>query len=1003
VTLLPTITSWVVALSTVLSTAVEPPGRSRPRESVTQEQPATKPTELVEADRLLAEAGKLSAAGDRKQAASLTEQAIALREKSLGPNDPGVAEAVYSLASLLRGAGDNAGALPLLLRAVGILTKSGPESADLAVVLNTLGQTHQALGEYDKARPAFERALAIRERLLAADDPSVATSLNNLALLFHVSGAYGSAEPLYQRALAIREKKLGTESPLVAQSVNNLAQLYKDRGDYVAARPLLERALMLYEKTRGPDHIDTAAALNNLGLLLTDLGDYESAETLLTRALTIREKALPADHQLIAQSLNNLGLLFQKRTQYAKAEPLFVRSLANRERALGPDHPDVGRALNNLAVCHQEQGDLDRAEPLYQRSLAISEQRLGAGNRLTIQAVNNLAVLYLLRGDFARAEPLYLRSLRDAEQSFGPQDPLVAIALLRLAIYYERKGDLARAIETQRRATDVTETHLALLVGSGSEQQKRRYLTTLDDETNITLSLHFKTAPSSADAARLGALTVLRRKGRVLDAMSLGIEALRAGLVPADRELLDNLSSTRTRLASLVLEGPVGDRRAERDAEIARLERDESSLETAISSRSAAFRAETEPVTLESVRKALPRDAALVEIALYRPFDSKATRVVERFGAPRYVAYVLRADGSLQWADLGEAATIDALARDLRTALRDVKSKDVRKVAASLDARVFTPIEPTLGGATRVFVSPDGLLNLVPFAALAEDNGHYRIERYAFTYVTSGRDLLRMGLSTQSVSAPFVVANPAFDLDGQSPGAASERGVDLNRARFTPLPGTAGEAKALAGILPGAVVVTGSAATERAVKTHSSPSVLHIATHGFFVGLEASSPPTGGTRLLVMDEARTTADGNPLLRSGLAFAGANRRRGGDGEDGILLALEASALNLHGTRLVVLSACETGVGEVRAGDGVYGLRRALVLAGAESQVMSLWQVSDAATRDLMVAYYKRLRSGAGRADALRDVQLEMLRGTPRSHPFYWASFIQSGDWRPLTTR
>jgi CHAT domain-containing protein/Tfp pilus assembly protein PilF len=1003
VTLLAATTFWVVALSTVLATGVEPPGRIRARVSATQEQPATKPAELVEADRLLAEAGKLAAAGERKKAAGLTEQAIALREKNLGPNDSGVAEAVYSLASVLRGAGDNAGALPVLHRAVGILTKSGPENADLALVLNTLGQTHQALGEYDKARAAFERALAIRERLLAPDDPAVATSLNNLALLFHVSGAYGNAEPLYQRALAIREKKLGADSPLVAQSVNNLAQLYKDRGDYVAARPLLERALALYEKTRGPDHVDTAAALNNLGLLLTDLGDYESAESLLARALTIREKALPADHQLVAQSLNNLGLLFQKRTQYAKAEALFVRSLANRERALGPDHPDVGRALNNLAVCYQEQGDLDRAEPLYQRSLAISEERLGAGNRLTIQAVNNLAVLYLLRGDLARAEPLYLRSLKDAERSFGPQDPLVAVALLRLAIYYERKGDLARAIETQRRATEVTETHLSLLVGSGSEQQKRRYLTTLEDETNITLSLHFKTAPSSADAARLGAVTVLRRKGRVLDAMSHGIEALRAGLVPADRELLDSLSSTRTRLASLVLEGPTGDRRAERDAEIARLERDQSSLESAISSRSAAFRTGTGPVTLESVRKALPQDAALVEIALYRPFDSKATRVVERFGAPRYVAYVLRADGSLRWADLGEAAAIDALARDLRAALRDVKSTSIRKIAASLDARVFAPIAPTLGGATRVFISPDGLLNLVPFAALAEDNGRYRIERYAFTYVTSGRDLLRVGSPTQSASAPFVVANPAFDQDGQSSAPGAERGVDLTRARFAPLPGTAGEAKALAGILPGAVVATGSAATERAVKAHASPSILHIATHGFFVGLEASSPsPAGGTRLLVMDEA-ATADSNPLLRSGMAFAGANQRKGGDGEDGILLALEASALNLYGTRLVVLSACETGVGEVRAGDGVYGLRRAFVLAGAESQVMSLWQVSDAATRDLMVAYYNRLRSGAGRADALRDVQLEMLRGTPRSHPFYWASFIQSGDWRPMDTR
>jgi CHAT domain-containing protein len=308
-----------------------------------------------------------------------------------------------------------------------------------------------------------------------------------------------------------------------------------------------------------------------------------------------------------------------------------------------------------------------------------------------------------------------------------------------------------------------------------------------------------------------------------------------------------------------------------------------------------------------------------------------------------------------------------------------------------------------LGDASRVFVSPDGLLNLVPFGALADKDGRYRLQRYAFTYLTSGRDLLRVAPSIERSAPPFVVADPAFDLEAAATKASTERSVDLTRARFTPLPGTAGEAKALAGILSDAVVVTGTAATERAVKAHSSPAILHIATHGFFVGLESSrTPGVGDTRLLIMDAA-PEPHGNPLLRSGLAFAGANLRQGGDGEDGILLALEASALNLHGTRLVVLSACETGVGEVRAGDGVHGLRRALVLAGAESQVMSLWQVSDAATRDLMVSYYTKLRSGGGRADALRDVQLEMLRGTTRSHPFYWASFIQSGDWRPLETR
>ena len=239
---------------------------------------------------------------------------------------------------------------------------------------------------------------------------------------------------------------------------------------------------------------------------------------------------------------------------------------------------------------------------------------------------------------------------------------------------------------------------------------------------------------------------------------------------------------------------------------------------------------------------------------------------------------------------------------------------------------------------------------------------------------------------------------------------------------FEPLPGTAAEAKALSSILPNAVTLTKERATEWALKEVSGPSILHIATHGFFLtgkqqlrtGTRGLSLASSGTQ--VVPSARNE---NPLLRSGLALAGANWLLGGKGEDGILSALEAAGLDLSGTKLVVLSACETGLGDIKKGEGVYGLRRAMVLAGSESQVITLWLVEDNATRDLMVAYYKRLQAGEGRTEALRQVQLEMIKngkemqgkGLTRdlggklaalsadySHPFFWASFIQSGDWR-----
>jgi CHAT domain-containing protein len=254
----------------------------------------------------------------------------------------------------------------------------------------------------------------------------------------------------------------------------------------------------------------------------------------------------------------------------------------------------------------------------------------------------------------------------------------------------------------------------------------------------------------------------------------------------------------------------------------------------------------------------------------------------------------------------------------------------------------------------------------------------------------------------------------------------------MQKMQFVRLRGTAEEAKALGTTLSGVRVLTQAQATEAALKAVSAPRVLHIATHGFFLpDRREDATTTIGAGEDIKPGTKNGAQGsnrieNPLLRSGLALEGANARRGASGEDGILTALEVAGLDLWGTKLVVLSACETGVGEVKNGEGVYGLRRALVLAGSESQVMSLWQVSDDATRDLMVSYYTRLTKGEGRTESLRHVQLAMLKsgqkigrqgGTQRGllrsqphadktdyrHPYYWAAFIGSGDWRGMTKR
>ena len=294
----------------------------------------------------------------------------------------------------------------------------------------------------------------------------------------------------------------------------------------------------------------------------------------------------------------------------------------------------------------------------------------------------------------------------------------------------------------------------------------------------------------------------------------------------------------------------------------------------------------------------------------------------------------------------------------------------------------------------------------MPFAALVDERGQFLLTRYRFTYLTSGRDLLRLDAArgARPRSPALVLGSPAFDDAGSVAPVATfaRRSAAMDTAHFGPLPATELEAHAVVKLLPGARLLLGADATEAAVKALSGPSIVHLATHGFFLPDAPAPEPLGGEQRslkLVTDEVMPSVlPENPLLRSGLALAGANRHQSGS-EDGVLTALEVAGLDLWGTKLVTLSACETAVGDLRHWEGVYGLRRALVLAGAESQMMSLWPVHDDGTRALMTAYYQRLAAGDGRSDALREVQLAMVR--EGLHPFYWAAFIVGGSGRSLS--
>lgn len=982
-------------------------------------------------------------------AESELEEARRIRERVLGAGHPEVGVTLTYLGQVQFQKGEYVNAERTYERALTML-KADNYRFERAILLNNMGLVHVMTGRLDQAAHAFEQSLAIHRALGQDANSEVATVMGNLAAVYKAKGEYVNAERMYKEVLGILEKLWGTSHVEIARWLVNLSAVYVVRANYLEAEKALLRALEIYknvpgvnpesiviakndlglvyrligrsadskglfvevlafyEKEFGPRHLKTAAPLNNLALLSQDTGEYDKARELFRRVIDIYENSTGVDPSLTATALQNhvsLDLIFG---DYSSSAQKLEKAREILVKAHGTNHPMVATVVNNQGVVAEAQGDYASATRMYEQALDLRLKVLDAGHPDIAGTLNNLGLLLYKNGDYGKAETLLRRAVKMLEEAGLDNHPDFASALANHAFVLLAQGNAAEAVKAMVRSTDLSERHLGRLVAVGSSSQKRLYAESLLTATSGVITLHLSLAPTNPEAARLALTTVLRRKGRVLDTMIDQLASLRRRLKPQDQVLLEKLRSVNSQLSTLMRRDPGGTDAPQSGEEMTKLEAEAGRLEAQLSASSAELGAQLQPVTLTRVRQALPPDAALVEFVWYRPLNVNAKKGTDRFDVPRYAAYVLRREGEPGFVDLGQAPLIELVLFRLRAALRNPERFDVRRIARVLDKSLMQPVRKLLGGEDRIFLSPDGALNLIPFGALVDEQDRYLIERYEFTYLTSGRDLLRGHSQFQGKQPALVIANPLFDDSGtdRTAGLTREReqvgkSSRVFQTNFDPLKGTEEEARQVGELLK-VMPITGAQATESALKGASGPRILHIATHGYFLPYQEPEAtkaegfdPFRLTQFRAVEESKS-----PLLRSGLAFAGANRPEGSGGEDGVLTALEAAGLDLWGTKLVVLSACETGLGDVQLGEGVYGLRRSFMLAGAESAVMSFWKVDDEITRDIMVHYYKRLLDGEGRSQALRQVELRILGDHARSHPYYWASFIHLGDWQGM---
>jgi CHAT domain-containing protein/tetratricopeptide (TPR) repeat protein len=949
---------------------------------------------------LSSRAQKLITEGKYKEASAIWERMLSLSSKVLAADSLLNADGLNVLGQLCYMQGAYTRAEAYFKRALAIREKNlGSDHATVADSLYNLAILYKTKGVYSKAEPLHLRALAIRERSLGSDHPDTAASLDGLARLYTDQGAYSKAEPLYLRALAILEKNLGGDHPDTATSLNNLAELQNYKGAYNKVEPLLIRALAIRERSLGSDHPDTAGSLNNLAILYSDQGAYVKAEPLFLRALAIFEKSLGGNHPATATNLNNLAVLYQEQGAFKKVGPLLIRALAIRERSLGRDHPDTAASLINLAVLYIELGSYSKVEPLLLRALSIQEKSLGKYHSDTASGLNDLAYFYEKQSAYSKAEPLLLRALAIRERSLGSDHPDTAASLIHLAInLYARNNYKSSILYLQNGVTMETRfihrelpylsinRRMALLRSIGRAHELIfSFPGLVGDSLSFALAIRLN---------RQGLLSEIERR-----------QAELAALQGPQQQLRDELSAVTIQLSSASLLSP--QRRALRTRQ-EELEQQFYRLlpELKLSN-----------VAIADVASALPAGSALVELQKYQPFDGRKP-MDQLWGDPRYFALILRPDQSITAVQLGPAAPIESSIQKALQASSE-NTTDAQPLWGRVSDLVLKPLMPALTGSSQWFLSPDAELNRVPFAALPapQDPSKPLAQAIQLRLLTTGRELLRLQQPIKAATVPVVMANPAFERDGRasrsanllaSNAASQSRSADLAAKVWKPLPGSELEGRQVSAQL-GTAPLTGVAASTRQLQQLKSPRVLHIASHGFFVG-DSDTKPSEPLAMLQDQTSllRRFRGEDPQLRSGLVLAGANQPDADPTDDGYLTAAEAAALKLDGTELVVLSACSTGQGTIRTGEGVYGLQRALAVAGARSTLLSLWKVDDVATAEFMRRFYSRLKAGEPRSDAVAATQEEFRSGSVRDaktgqrwdSPYYWAAWQLVGDWRPI---
>ncbi|MBV6439178.1 MAG: CHAT domain-containing protein [Haliscomenobacteraceae bacterium CHB4] len=901
---------------------------------------------------------------------------------------------------------------------------TGKESNGYAEITANLANIYFEKELYEKAELFYTEAGEIFAKVRGKEHTSYAAILECLGNLYHKNCDYDRAESFYLESKSIFESVFGKEHIEYAPSLESLANLYRSMGRFGEAEILYLDSRAIYEKVLGKENPEYGWCLNNIASLYWQMGNDDKSEVYYKEAMSIIEKALGVEHPRYGWCANNLANLYNRKGAYNKAEIYYLKSQAAFEKSLGEEHTDYAMILNNLAVLYQKMKAYGKSEMLYYKANSIQEKIWGKEHKDYAMSLFNLATLYEDMGNHEKALPLFLESKAIVERILGKEHPEYVENLHSLALYYWQSEEPEKSDALFIQSSELSQLLLSRSVNHLTEielyQYLRGYVNKLDQMFSYSQNAAREFNPAKLNMSDVCYDNILFFKGFIINSVVyINRLALSDSIIA---EKLDLLKLYHRRLA-VQYALPI----AERDSvNIARLEEKTNALEKELVRTVAGFDDALRQVRWREVQARLKPEEAAIEFIHYQYYTPKKSDSL------MYAALVLRpGDTHPQLVALFEERALDSLLQlhkdrradyvnDLYTfAERGIINPD--KPTKSLFELLWQPLEKYLAGVKIIYFSPSGLLHRFNFDAIPVSPDSVLADRYRLIEIGSTRQLVIPSPDVFHNQTALLYGGVQYQMDSATLARVDMIGLEnvasRDRVSFSPpdsahrgdnwyyLPGSAREVDTISRIMRIAgmpfVVRKGYSASEESFKQigqdEPSPRVLHLATHGFFFP-DPKDTTLNDRRLMAgrNDPAFKISD-HPMIRSGLLLAGANHAwntgkpvKAGM-EDGILTAYEISQMNLSATELVVLSACETGLGDIEGNEGVYGLQRAFKIAGAKYLLMSLWKVQDRETARLMTAFYRNwLERKMEIPVAFKAAQQEMREAG--LGPYYWAGFV-----------